>query len=141
MHMHELSKANRARCEAHDGFRKKIDDWSLSDWMTATVGELGEAANVVKKLLRHFHDQPGNAEKDTLASLKQDLADELADTQIYLDLLAQRAGIDLEKAVIAKFNKTSKKIGYPHDIEDNVVAGRNQGEWMDKVDEQRRGGA
>lgn len=40
------------------------------------------------------------------------LKDEIADVFIYLDLTAQFAGFSLEEAVLAKFNKTSKKIGY-----------------------------
>lgn len=38
-----------------------------------------------------------------------DLAEELADVIIYIDLLAVRFGIDLEEAIKNKFNKTSKK--------------------------------
>jgi len=40
------------------------------------------------------------------------LAEELADVAIYLDLLAQAAGFDLETIRDAKFAKTSLKIGY-----------------------------
>jgi hypothetical protein len=40
------------------------------------------------------------------------LADEIADTFIYLDLLAQSQGWDLANIVQNKWNKTSKKIGY-----------------------------
>ncbi len=54
---------------------------------------------------------PGNTE--TPEQLKANLADELADTAIYLDLLAQAAGLDLETIRDAKFAKTSQKIGYP----------------------------
>jgi hypothetical protein len=36
-----FSHVNRQRCE--EGFKHQLSDWSLSDWMTATVGELGEA--------------------------------------------------------------------------------------------------
>lgn len=105
----EFSAANRRRCESPDGFYHKLSDWSLSDWMTAVLGELGEASNVAKKLNRVRDDITGNAE--TPEQLKAALRDEIADTFVYLDLLAQSQGIDLEQAVREKFNRTSVKIG------------------------------
>jgi NTP pyrophosphatase (non-canonical NTP hydrolase) len=78
--------------------------------MTATTGELGEAANLVKKLNRVRDGIPGNAESPE--QLRSQLADELADVAIYLDLMAQAAGFDLETIREAKFARTSRKIGY-----------------------------
>jgi len=49
----ELAMKNKARCESATGFNHQISDWSLSDWMTALAGEVGEAANIIKKLNRH----------------------------------------------------------------------------------------
>jgi NTP pyrophosphatase (non-canonical NTP hydrolase) len=86
--------------------------WSASDWMTALVGELGEAANVIKKLNRIRDGLPGNKPGVTEASLRAHLAEELADTQIYLDLLAAAVGVDLGEAVRAKFNATSELLGF-----------------------------
>lgn len=86
--------------------------WSLSDWATATVGELGEACNVIKKLNRLRDGLVGNQERST-AALSAMLAKELADTQIYLDLLAYEANIDLAQAVIEKFNEVSERNGFP----------------------------
>lgn len=105
-----FSQANRTRCEHPEGFAHKLQDWSLSDWFTATLGELGEAANIAKKLNRYRDGIKGNSE--SLEELRAKLADEVADTFIYLDLLAQAAGFDLEEAVRDKFNRTSRKIGY-----------------------------
>ena len=110
MDFNDFSAFNRRRCEASRGFNHKLGDWSLSDWMTATMGELGEAANIAKKLNRVRDGIPGN--KETPAELRAALADEIADTFIYLDLLAQSQGIVLEDAVLTKFQKTSEKIGY-----------------------------
>lgn len=110
MDMIEFSHRNRERCEAPGGFNHTLDSWSLSDWITATLGELGEAANVVKKLNRVRDGIPGNAESEQ--ELRQKLADELADTYIYLDLLCQSAGVKLHEAVQRKFEVTSRKIGY-----------------------------
>jgi NTP pyrophosphatase (non-canonical NTP hydrolase) len=113
MDMREFSIENRIRCTAPDGFNHPLASWSLSDWMTATLGELGEAANVLKKLNRVRDGFPGN--KETPAELREMFADELADAYIYLDLLAQAADIDLPSAIRSKFDKTSRKIGYRHD--------------------------
>lgn len=110
MNMKEFSKTNLKRCESPNGFNHKLVDWSLSDWMTATLGELGEAANIAKKLNRYRDGIPSNSEPEE--NLKKMLADELADAFIYLDLMCQSQNIVLEDAVINKFNKTSDKIGY-----------------------------
>jgi NTP pyrophosphatase (non-canonical NTP hydrolase) len=110
MDMSIFSAANRKRCESPKGFNHNLNDWSLSDWMTATMGELGEAANVVKKLNRDRDGVPGN--KESQEELEEQLSLELADTFIYLDLLAQAAGINLSIAVAAAFNAKSKQIGY-----------------------------
>lgn len=78
--------------------------WSLADWVTAAAGELGEAANIVKKIRRGDFD---------LDAIRGALADELADVAVYLDLLAEAAGIDLGEAVIRKFNRKSMELGLP----------------------------
>lgn len=76
-------------------------DWTRSDWLEATAGELGEYANFSKKFRR------GDiAEEEFL----ENAAKELADTMIYLDLLAFRLGIDLGEAVRDKFNLVSDRI-------------------------------
>lgn len=105
-----FSDRNRRRCEDADGFNHKLSSWSLSDWMTATTVELGEVANIIKKLNRVRDGIPGNTE--TPEQLRASLADELADVAIYLDLMAQAAGFDLETIREAKFSRISHKIGY-----------------------------
>lgn len=106
----EFSERNKKRCESPKGFNHKLSDWSGSDWMTAIVGELGEAANVLKKLNRVRDGIPGN--KETPEELRVMLRQELADAYIYLDIFAQSQDIDLEAAVMEKFDITSLKIGY-----------------------------
>lgn len=106
----KFSERNRIRCESPTGFNHQLQSWSLSDWMTATAGELGEAANIIKKLNRVRDGIPGNTESPS--ELRDKLADELADVAIYLDLLAQAAGFDLDTIRDTKFAKTSAKIGY-----------------------------
>ncbi len=79
-------------------------DWSPAQWLQATVGELGEYANIRKKFER------GDL---TEAEFMREAANELADVQIYLDLLAFRLGIDLGRATMDKFNEVSERIGSP----------------------------
>jgi NTP pyrophosphatase (non-canonical NTP hydrolase) len=88
-----------------------LESWSLSDWGVAAAGELGEALNVIKKLNRARGGKPGN--RESTAELRTRLADELGDTVIYLDLLAQRAGIDLGTAVQRSFDRKSVELGFP----------------------------
>lgn len=110
MELRIFSGINRARCESLKGFGQPLDSWTISDWFTATLGELGEAANVAKKIKRIQDGIRGN--KETEEELKEKLEQELADTFIYLDLLCQAAGIDLNDAVMKTFNKKSDELGF-----------------------------
>lgn len=82
--------------------KKDGSDWSPAQWLQAIVGELGEYANLRKKVER------GDI---TFEEAKPLLADELADVVIYLDILATQLGITLGEAVMQKWNKTSIKAG------------------------------
>jgi len=104
-----LRLTNLSRCRRWH--RGGLSEWSLSDWGVATAGEMGEALNVVKKLNRERDGISGN--NKTIEELKQDLADELADVAIYLDIMAASEGIDLGAAIASKFNRTSEKVGFP----------------------------
>jgi NTP pyrophosphatase (non-canonical NTP hydrolase) len=107
----EFSKRNRKRCEDPKGFNHKLNSWSGSDWMVAVFGELGEAANIQKKLNRFRDGIPGN--KETKTDLEKKFRQELADAYIYLDLLIQAHGIDnFDEIVEEVFNVKSKEIGY-----------------------------
>src|SRR5579864_3449230 len=58
-------------------------DWSLGEWMNALLGELGEAANIIKKIKR------GDV---TLDEVRGELANEFADAIIYSDIICFRLG-------------------------------------------------
>ena len=115
MDMNAFSAKNRERCESPEGFNHRVTDWSLSDWITAVMGELGEAANVVKKLNRVRDGIPGN--KETEAALREKLLRELADTFIYLDLVFQALGTTASSVVPQIFNAKSAEIGSGHRID------------------------
>ena len=77
-------------------------DWTPAQWLQALTGELGEYANFRKKFERGDIDELGFME----AAWR-----ELADVQIYLDLLAFNLGIDLGEATRRKFNEVSDRVG------------------------------
>ena len=110
MTIKEFTVQNVLRCESATGFNHKLSDWSLSDWMLAVVGELGEAANIAKKLNRVRDGIPGNVESEL--ELRAKLRREIADTYIYLDLLCASQDIDLESAIAEVFEAKSRQIGY-----------------------------
>lgn len=108
----DVSRKNLMRSRRwHPGFPKD-DLWSGADWSNAMAGEAGEACNVVKKLRRLEIGAKGilDGSKDQLIA---DLAEEIADVYLYLDLLATKYGINKEQAIVDKFNKVSKLQDFP----------------------------
>jgi hypothetical protein len=91
----ELREANVRRCEA---VFHSLDRWNELEWAGAMCGEAGEAANQAKKIRRG--DANASAYK---------VAQEVADTIIYGDLLCARLGISLGDVVRAKFNEVSDR--------------------------------
>ena len=106
----QFSERNRKRCESPQGLNHDLHAWSGSDWMVAMVGEVGEAANVLKKLNRYRDGVPGN--KESAEALREKLDNEIADAYIYMDLFCQAMGIDLATAVERVFAAKSAEIGY-----------------------------
>ena len=102
-----LRIANEAR-QAHWG---GADNWTLADWSNAVAGEVGEACNVVKKIRRPELGTVGN-DMD-VATYYAQLESEIGDVLIYLDLLARKAGLDLDTCVMRAFNEKSEKLGMP----------------------------
>lgn len=90
---------NKQGIPAHD--QPDGSDWSPAQWLQAVVGELGEYANFRKKFERgDITEQEFQAQAEK----------ELADVQIYLDLLAMRLYINLGEATRKKFNEVSERI-------------------------------
>ncbi len=120
-------KTNRARAERwHKG---GIFEWSVSDWAMAMAGEAGEVCNAVKKLRRIQDDLPNISDSDrqlsTAKAAVDAIGEELADTFIYLDLLAQRLDIDLLDVIVKKFNKVSERYGFPERLQGAREAARS----------------
>lgn len=95
-----LHAANCARDAEWNTGSEKL---SLAFRGNELAGETGEACNVIKKLERERIGIRGS--RDTVAHL----AEELADVVICAYLTAMEAGIDLDVAVVRKFNATSEK--------------------------------
>lgn len=107
-----LRKANYTRLPL---FRNKHgqlahSNWTPAQWLQAVVGELGEYANLRKKYER------GDLSAEEFAV---EAGKELADVQIYLDILALRCldtniahpyGINLGEATRLKFNEVSRRV-------------------------------
>lgn len=104
-----LRKANIAR---HKSWAKG-KEVPLLFRATELAGECGEACNVMKKL--HRQDEGWAGTKATL----QDLKAELADIVICVDLIAMDLGINLNQAIVQKFNATSEKNGFEERLMEN----------------------
>lgn len=108
----DVTDVNLQRCKRwHPGFPND-DSWSGADWSNAMCGEAGEAANVVKKLRRlegGYKDYRPLVKEELL----EKLGDELADTFLYMNLLASKYGVDLPDAIARKFNFVSAAQDFP----------------------------
>lgn len=80
-------------------------------WACATAGETGEMCNAVKKLKRIAEGTNTAKDPQTEADAIAEIGKELADMITYADLLAARLGIDLESAIVTKFNEVSDRMG------------------------------
>lgn len=110
----EFAQANGDRMRQwHEG---DGEPWTGADWGNAAAGEMGEACNVVKKLRRIETGVALGRDDPARDELRRMLADELADTIAYLDLLAQHYGINLGVAVADKFNRVSDREGFPQKV-------------------------
>ena len=105
---------------------KDLQRWDVMHWACALAGEAGELANKAKKIWklndeidRTLSDKDLNCveknyDYDELEQKRETLVDgmaeELADVLIYADLLAQHLNVNLEDALIKKFNLKSKEI-------------------------------
>jgi len=98
-----LREANAERVQSSK-FRECEQHWTHAHWIQATLGELGELANFLKKVDRGDFG---------LEDCRQDVEKELGDVQGYLDILAMNLGVDLGAATVRKFNEVSERIGSP----------------------------
>lgn len=103
--LNELRRANVARQAERPG-GEHVD---LAFRGLEMAGEAGELANKLKKLVRLQRGIQGTNEER--ATLMQEIADEMGDVMICVDLIGMEIGIDSAEAVRSKFNATSAKHG------------------------------
>lgn len=102
MDLDNLRSANRQRQEEWPG----NDQADIPFRALEVAGEAGEVSEAVKKYLRLMRGIKGST------ATREDVANEMGDLLISLDLLADEMGIDLSEATARKFNATSEKYGF-----------------------------
>lgn len=137
----EVSEINLERAKVWHP--RGIKDWSGLEWGGAACGEAGElveavenlihttsiqslvlkvvtgtgrAANAAKKLKR-AETGLTQANQMSVDDCCKEVAKELGDTYLYMDLLAQRCGIDMFEAIRDTFNRVSDREGFEQRIE------------------------
>lgn len=88
--------------------------WTTLEIAGELAGEVGELANICKKLRRSEMGVPGNKVSDE--ELREQARGEIADVFIVLMLTASKLGVDLEDAVRETFNRKSEQMGFPERI-------------------------
>jgi NTP pyrophosphatase (non-canonical NTP hydrolase) len=118
----QLAQVNIKRCRKwHDPEEWSAQMWGLAmtgeagEFATAivallTVGAAGQVANALKKLRRH---DDGISQITDREVLLRNVAMEIGDTAVYLDLLAQRLGLKFEDCIRDTFNRVSEREGFP----------------------------
>ena len=97
------------------GWHGPGSSWTGADYSNEMCGEVGEAANVVKKL-RRIETGTSRGQDATPEGLTAQLGEELADVIICAHLVADHYGIDIEQALVDKFNAISEK----HDFQERL---------------------
>lgn len=105
---YKLRDANTSRGIEWEGRPNGIEN--LEFCTIELAGEASEVADAVKKLMRSLR---GMSNKGlTKEQCIDKIAEECADVVICADRVAQTVGVDLSRAVIKKFNKTSDEHGF-----------------------------
>ena len=103
---------------ANEWHSNGIHDWSVNDWAVAMAGEAGEICNAAKKLKRYMDGLQQNASDKPVEELISDIATEIGDTYLYLDLLAQRLGLRIyDDCIVPTFNRVSDREGFSQKLE------------------------
>ena len=114
----DLSTANLSR--GNRWHKNGLQDWTTSDWAIAMAGESGEVCNTVKKLNRLRSEMKNINSHDQVSSEEEAISrigEEIADTIIYSDLLAQSLGLNLADEIVKKFNFISERYGFPEKLQ------------------------
>lgn len=102
----KMRYANLARL---DDIFHPIDEWNACEWACAMAGEAGEVCNAVKKMKRMETGSTTEGDPTNYTDAIDAIGSEIADTILYLDLLAARLSIDIGHEVCKKFNEVSER--------------------------------
>jgi NTP pyrophosphatase (non-canonical NTP hydrolase) len=105
MTFREFQKMNATR--EREAFPQSAD-WSLNDFATALMGELGEACNLLKKVRREDFDLL-TVDVATGLTVKKKILKELADVITYADLMMTRLNASTEFEILDKFDEVSSR--------------------------------
>lgn len=86
------------------------NNWTLMEWGCAMAGEAGELCNILKKIKRMGENTNTAKDPQSIQEAKTMAGKEMADIIIYLDLIAEKMGVDLGQAVQDKFNEVSERM-------------------------------
>jgi len=126
-----VSRVSKERCYAWHP--EGLEEWSPTDWSNAAAGEMGELGDAVIELalvqlaasaklgelcntLKKLRRLDGGTERVGRGSHEQllkQIAQEIGDTYIYLDLTAQRLGLDMYDCIRDTFNRVSEREDLP----------------------------
>lgn len=108
----EWQQANQIRNDTINPNGEQLPAWFLA---LGACGEMGELANVLKKLQRErlVGDVWNHSRNEDLHG---QLREEIGGVLTYLALLASRLDLSLEECAEYEFNRVSEKVGYPHGI-------------------------
>lgn len=104
-----IMEVNAQRC---DKWHKGKEPWTPERWITAIVGELGEMANITKKLFRVADGSLGLKEGESVERLEAEEEKEWADTMLYMLLFAHYRGFKATEAIRHVFNAKSEQLGF-----------------------------
>ena len=110
----ELRKANKERAlQYRNGQGVLVNDqnWTQTDWSNAMAGEFGELLIEIGNFLKLCDSVKKMRRGDEFNMIIERIKKELGDNQTYLDLLADRFGINLGEATRNKFNEVSNRVG------------------------------
>ena len=105
MFLEELRMANMTRLSKFN-HGDLVNGWNVAEWGCVAAGEMGELCNILKKMNRQMSSDP------SCDHLREKASEEIADTVIYLDIIAAKLGLSLQACIRNKFNYTSEKHGF-----------------------------
>lgn len=95
------------------------EEWDLNQWGIAIAEEAGEVCGSIKRLNRFRAGYVIKRRKSRLESEQEGLdkiKGEIGGLLVYLDLLAQHIGSNLEECAVTEFNSVSEREGLPHKL-------------------------